>query len=160
VPELETVSKSMPAASLRKQLEIHRENAVCASCHKTMDALGFGLENYDAIGRWRDNDSGQPIDASGILPGGDKFNGSAELVKVLAKRREDFARCLAEKMLTYALGRELTIADRCHVDKVVAGVDKENYRFSALVTEIVKSEPFRKRRAEDSPELRAEGAQP
>jgi len=148
VPELDAVRKAMPNASLRKQLEIHRENAVCASCHKTMDPLGFGLENYDAIGRWRDKDGGQPIDASGVLPGGDKFNGSTELVKVLSKRREDFARCLAEKMFTYALGRELTPADRCHVDKVVAGVDKENYRFSALVTEIVKSEPFRKRRAE------------
>jgi hypothetical protein len=148
VPELEAVSKAMPDLSLRKQLEIHRESAACSTCHKTMDALGFGLENYDAIGRWRDKDGKLPVDASGELPGGDKFNGSSELVKVLSKRREDFARCLAEKMLIYALGRELTRADRCTVDKVVEGVDKENYRFSALIIEIVKSDPFRKRRPE------------
>jgi hypothetical protein len=148
VPELDAVRKTMPDASLRKQLEVHRENAVCASCHKTMDALGFGLENYDAIGRWREQDGKLAIDASGVLPGGDKFNGSAELVKVLAKRRQDFARCLAEKLLTYSLGRELARTDRCTIDKVVEVVDKQEYRFSSLVTEIVKSDPFRKRRSE------------
>ncbi len=138
----------MPDTSLRQQLEIHREDPVCASCHKTMDALGFGLENYDVIGRWRDLDGKHKIDASGVLPEGDKFNGSAELAKVLAKRRDDFARCLTEKMMTYALGRETTRQDHCTVDNIVAALNKNDYRFSVLVTEIVKSEPFRKRRSE------------
>jgi uncharacterized protein DUF1592/uncharacterized protein DUF1588/uncharacterized protein DUF1585 len=147
-PDLEATQKAQPDLSLRKQLEIHRQNAVCASCHKVMDQLGFGLENFDAIGRWRDQDGKFAVDASGELPGGAKFNGPLGLAKVLHKRRSEFVRCLAEKMLTFALGRELQVQDRCAVDKIVEAVETKDYRFSALVDAIAASDPFRKRRGE------------
>jgi hypothetical protein len=148
VPELEATQKNKPGLSLRQQLEIHRSNAVCASCHKTMDQLGFGLENFDAIGRWRDSEGKLAVDASGELPGGERFAGPRQLAEVLKQRQEEFARCLAEKMLTFALGRGLASPDRCAVDTIVEGVQKRDYRFSALVVEIANSEPFRKRRGE------------
>ncbi len=145
VPELEATQKNKPGLSLRKQLEIHRTNAVCASCHKTMDQLGFGLENFDAIGRWRDRDGQLAIDASGELPGGERFAGPSQLAGVLKARKAEFVRCLAEKMLTFALGRGLVSYDRCAVDKIVEGVEQKDFRFSALVVEIAKSDPFCKR---------------
>lgn len=148
VPSLEVAQKASPDASLRQQLEIHRQNPVCASCHKTMDAIGFGLENYDGVGRWRDKDGKFSIDSTAKLPSGEQFQTPAELVQVLKKRKRDFARCLSEKLLTYALGRGLMYYDRCAVDKMVDAVEKDDYRFSTLVTEIVKSEPFRKRRGD------------
>ncbi len=148
VPSLEIAQKALPEASLRQQLEIHRQNAVCASCHKTMDAIGFGLENYDGLGRWRDKDGKLAIDSAAKLPSGEIFQTPVELVQVLKKRKRDFTRCLAEKLLTYALGRGLMYYDRCAVDKIVDAVEKDEYRFSALVVEIVKSEPFRKRRGD------------
>ena len=148
-PDLEAVQKAKPNATLRQQLEIHRENPVCASCHKVMDQLGFGLENFDAIGRWRDYDGSFPVDASGELPGGAKFNGPLALAKVLDKRRGEFVRCLTEKMLTFALGRELAVQDRCAVDKIVEQVASQNYRFSALVAAVAKSDPLRKARSKE-----------
>ena len=151
VPALEATAKSRPGASLRKQLEIHRTNAVCASCHKTMDQLGFGLENFDAVGRWRDSEGQHAVDASGELPGGGKFNGPLELAGVLKQRRLEFTRCLSEKLLTFALGRELRVQDRCTVDKIVEEVEKADFRFSALVTAIVHSDPFRKRLSAGAP---------
>jgi hypothetical protein len=141
-PDLDAIQKAKPNATLRLQLEIHRENPVCASCHKVMDQLGFGLENFDAIGQWREKDGGFKIDASGELPGGAKFNGPLALAKVLDKRRTEFARCLTEKMLTFALGRELAVQDRCAVDKIVERIADEDYRFSSSVTAIVTSDPF------------------
>jgi hypothetical protein len=146
VPELEATQRAKPGLSLRQQLEIHRTSAVCASCHKTMDQLGFGLENFDPIGRWREKDGDLAIDASGELPGGDKFAGAGQLASVLKNRKDDFARCLAERMLTFALGRGLESYDRCAVDTIVEELEKKDYRFSALVVEIADSEPFRKRR--------------
>jgi hypothetical protein len=143
VPDLESVQKAKPDATLREQLLIHRENPVCASCHKVMDELGFGLENFDAVGQWREKDGKLPINAAGELPGGARFNGPLELAKVLARRRGEFVRCLAEKMLTYALGRELRVQDRCAVDKIVEQVEAKDYRFAAVVTAIVMSDPFR-----------------
>lgn len=141
-PDLDAVQKAKPNATLRQQLEIHRENPVCASCHKVMDQLGFGLENFNAIGQWRQRDGGFPIDARGELPGGAKFNGPIALAKVLDRRRGEFVRCLTEKMLTFALGRELAVQDRCAVDKIVERVAGDEYRFSSLVTAIVTSDPF------------------
>jgi hypothetical protein len=146
VPELEATQRAKPGLSLRQQLEVHRTNAVCASCHKTMDQLGFGLENFDAIGRWRDKDGELAIDASGELPGGQRFKSPGELAGVLKARKEEFARCLTEKMLTFALGRGLVSPDRCAVDTIVEGLERKDYRFSALVVEIAGSDPFRKRR--------------
>jgi hypothetical protein len=148
VPELEATAKSKPNLSLREQLAEHRSNAVCASCHKTMDQLGFGLEHFDAIGQWRDKDGPHAVDASGELPSGERFAGALELSGVLRSSKTQFAKCLTEKMLTFALGRALINADRCTVDSVVASLDAKDYRFSALVVEIVNSEPFRKRRGE------------
>jgi mono/diheme cytochrome c family protein len=147
-PDLEATQKAQPDLPLRKQLEIHRQNAVCASCHKVMDQLGFGLENFDAIGRWRDKDGKFPVDASAELPGGARFSGPLELASVLHRRKSEFARCLTEKLLTFALGRELQVHDRCAVDKIVEEVEAKDYRFSALVEAIAKSDPFRKRRPE------------
>jgi hypothetical protein len=147
-PDLEATQKSQPNLSLRKQLEIHRQNAVCASCHKVMDQLGFGLENFDATGRWRERDGQFAINPSGELPGGAKFSGPLGLAAVLQKRQGEVVRCLAEKMLTFALGRELAVQDRCAVDKIVEDVEAQGYRFSALVIAIAKSDPFCKRRAD------------
>ncbi|MCU0877342.1 MAG: DUF1592 domain-containing protein [Pirellulaceae bacterium] len=148
VPELEATAKSKPNLSLREQLAEHRSNAVCASCHKTMDQLGFGLEHFDAIGQWRDKDGMHVVDASGELPSGERFAGALELSGVLQASKTQFARCLTEKMLTFALGRGLINADRCTIDSIVANLGTKDYRFSALVVEIVSSEPFRKRRGE------------
>ena len=151
VPDLESTQKAKPGASLRQTLEVHRENAVCASCHKTMDQLGFGLENFDAIGRWREKDGPHAIDSSGELPGGAKFRGPLDLAGVLQDQREEFSRCLAAKMLTFALGRELRVQDRCHVDKIVDAVQAGEFRFSALVLAIAQSDAFQKRHDEGTP---------
>lgn len=144
VPDLESTQKAKPGASLRETLEVHRENAVCASCHKMMDQLGFGLENFDAIGRWREKDGSHAIDSSGELPGGSKFRGPLELASVLQHKQDEFARCLTQKMLTFALGRELRVQDRCSVDKIGAAVEAGEFRFSALVLAITHSDAFRK----------------
>jgi hypothetical protein len=144
VPELDNQAKL--TGTLRQRMIQHRENPSCASCHARMDPLGFGFENFDAIGAWRDQDGGQPVDASGELPSGQTFKGPRELKAVLKAREKEFARCLAEKMLTYALGRGVEYIDTCAVDKIVDGTAKSRFRFSQLVLEIVKSDPFQKRK--------------
>ncbi len=149
VPPLEEAAKNNQNASLREQLKIHRSIPGCASCHNTMDPLGFGLENFDAIGRWRTKDEKEEIDSSGTLPSGESFSGPVELVRILKKRETQFARCLAEKMLTFALGRGLEYYDRCAVDKILASLRKNDYRFSVLVTNIVHSKPFLMRRGDE-----------
>jgi hypothetical protein len=110
-----------------------------------MDPIGFAFENFDAVGRWRDYDAGGKIDASGVLPDGRKFDGPAGLRKILRADREVFVRCVAEKMLIYALGRGLESYDRPVVNKIVSAVGKEKDRFSALLIGIVKSDAFQKR---------------
>jgi hypothetical protein len=108
-----------------------------------MDQLGFGLEQYDAIGRYRDSDGELAIDASGELPGGRLFNGAAELSEMLGKTEsEAFARTVVERLLTFALGRELTPTDRCTVDEIVVNTKKQNHRFIDLILEVAKSRPF------------------
>lgn len=136
------------AGTMRQQLEKHRSNAVCAGCHSRMDPLGFGLENYDAIGRWRVKDGDGEIDAAAELPGGRKFSTPGELKAILRGEPEVFTRALTEKMLTYALGRGLELKDRAAVRKIVERVQANGYRMSELVLGIVESEPFRMRRAE------------
>jgi hypothetical protein len=148
VGELEEEKKGVLTGNLRQKMEQHRKNAICASCHARMDPIGFGLENYDAIGRWRSDDNGTPIDASGDLPDGKKFNGPMELKNILKAKKNLFVRSLSEKMLTYALGRGLETYDKCEVDKIAQKLTKNEYRFSALVTAVVESEPFRKRRGD------------
>ncbi|MDA1311820.1 MAG: DUF1592 domain-containing protein [Acidobacteria bacterium] len=147
VPALEETV--VAGGTLRQQLEMHRANPACASCHEKMDALGFGMENYDPIGRWRTDDRGLPLDTSGVLPGGESFVGPAELKQILKAQKADFARCLTEKMLTYALGRGLERFDRSTVDSIVSTLAEDDYRFSRLIAEIVKSKPFRMRRGEE-----------
>jgi mono/diheme cytochrome c family protein len=134
--------------TLRQIMEQHRENAACASCHQRMDPLGFAFENFDAIGAWRDKDSGGfAIDASGVLPSGRSFVGAQGLKAVLRDQKDLFVRCLSEKMLTYALGRGLEFYDRCAVNKIMETMEKKEYRFSSLVLEIVQSDPFQMRTA-------------
>lgn len=145
VPDL--AEEKQLLGSLRKRMEEHRQNPVCASCHAKMDPIGFAFENFDAIGRWRDKDGKFPIDATGVLPDGKSFNGPKELKEILKSKKELFSRCLGEKMLTYALGRGLEYYDKCAVDKILAALDRDNYRFSTLVVEVIKSEPFQMRTA-------------
>jgi len=142
VPQLEETAKAAPNASLREQMTLHRKDPVCASCHVVMDELGFSFEQFDAIGRWRDSAKGEVIDASGTLPSGETFQGPEELRRILKRRRQKFARCLTEKMLTYALGRGLQYYDRCAVDQIVIALDRADYRFLTLVLGIVTSDPF------------------
>lgn len=143
IPELEDQKELR--GTLRQIMEQHRANAVCASCHQRMDPIGFAFENFDAIGAWRNNDGSVKIDASGVLPDGRKFDGPAGLRTILRADRAAFLRCVAEKMLTYALGRGLEAYDRRAVTAIVEAVGRQNDRFSALLIEIVKSDPFQKR---------------
>ena len=147
VPELE--GQKRLTGTLRQRMEQHRENPSCASCHTQMDAMGFALENFNAIGAWRTSDGEGRIDASGTLPDGRAFNGPAELKAVLKEKKELFTRNLAERMLTYALGRGLEYYDARAVRQITTQAAKEDHRFSALVVAIVKSDPFRLRRGKD-----------
>jgi hypothetical protein len=141
IPQLD--EKTVAASgSMRQQLEKHRSSAQCASCHVRMDPLGFGLENYDAIGRWREED------ASGELPGAIRFSTPAEMKQILKADPDTFARALTEKMLTYALGRGVELRDRAAVRRIVDRLRANGYRMQELVLGIVESEPFRLRRSE------------
>jgi hypothetical protein len=146
VPELPKDDAKKDGLSFRKQLELHRKDAQCASCHNRMDPLGLGLENYDAVGRWRTEVAGEPVDASGVMVTGESFKGPAELKKVLRGRKDEFVRNLAEKMLAYALGRGLEYYDQPTVKEICDALAKNEYRSSTLELEVVKSYPFRYRR--------------
>jgi hypothetical protein len=152
VPRLEETKKVNAQTSLRERLEIHRSNAVCASCHARMDPLGLAFENFDGIGRWRDLEDGKAINAAGTLPDGKAFNGPKELVSILRTRETEFCQHLAKTMLTYALGRTLDYYDVCAVDKAVQRLSANGNRFTVLVTEICKSDPFLMRRGEAVPQ--------
>ena len=145
VPSLPEDDKVTEGLTFRQQLEVHRENPDCAGCHSKMDPLGFGLENYDPIGRWRDTVSELPVDASGVLPSGEAFNGPTELKAILLAQKDDFARNLTRKMLGYALGRSLNRYDNCVIDDSMAALQANEYRPSVLINEIVLSFPFRHR---------------
>jgi hypothetical protein len=147
VPTLDenTVNAALP---LRARLAAHREHAACAGCHALIDPVGFALENFDAVGRWRDLDAGHPVDASGGLPDGSEFNSVAGLETGLLQRPELFARTLAEKLLTYALGRGVEYSDAPAVRRIVADAAADDYRMAALILGIVQSEPFQLRTAE------------
>jgi hypothetical protein len=146
------------SASLRVQLEEHRKNPTCASCHRRMDPLGFGLENFDATGAWRTMDGKFPVDASGSLPDGRTFSGPAELMTILKADRDDFARALTGKLLTYALGRGLERYDTKTVKEIAGRLPAQEYRFSALVLEIVRSLPFQARKPAVEGSQRAQAA--
>jgi hypothetical protein len=146
VPELKEGEQAQLTGSLRQRMEQHRANPNCAVCHQSMDALGFGFENFDAIGAWRTREGKHAIDPSGTLPNGQTFKGPAELKALLKARGDAFARCLADKLLTYALGRGTERTDRIFVAEISREAAGEKYRFSSLVIGIVKSDPFQKRR--------------
>jgi mono/diheme cytochrome c family protein len=146
VPGLEVTKKEHGDLSLREQLELHRANPSCASCHRVMDPLGLGFENFDAIGRWRDKDGKHDIIASGELAGGRKFSGAIELVDLLKSSEKGIMRNFAEKLLTYALGRGLEPYDNCAVQEIVDSAQASDYRFSAFIEAIINSEPFSQRR--------------
>ncbi|WP_298869217.1 DUF1592 domain-containing protein [uncultured Gimesia sp.] len=145
VPELEESASAKPNATLREQLAIHRKIAGCAACHDLMDPLGLGFENFNAIGSWREKEGRKKIDSSGLLPDGQTFNGPIELITILEKQKQGFCRSLTEKMLTYAIGRGIEFYDKCAIDEITTNFTAKGYRFSALVTEIVLSDPFLKR---------------
>ncbi len=150
VADLADDKKEMARGTLRVRMEQHRADPNCASCHARMDPLGFGLENFDAIGSWRDQDGKFPVDASGTLPDGRSFTGPAELKAVLLTKIKPFSRCLTEKLMTYALGRGLEYPDRCAVEKIADSVLADGGRFSKLISAIVHSDPFQKRGVEGS----------
>jgi hypothetical protein len=134
--------------SLRQQMEKHRTNAVCASCHARMDPIGFGLENFDAIGRWRARDGNFAIDASGTLPDGRSFSGPDQLAEILLANRSDFSECLTEKLLIYALGRGLEPADKPVIRTIARDTAQNEFRISSLILGIVNSVPFRERKGD------------
>ena len=147
VPALD-VTNVGTEASLRQQLEAHRKNPTCASCHARMDPLGFGLENFDAVGAWRASDGKFAIDASGALPDGRSFQGPDGLKTILKADRDAFAQCMTTKLLTYALGRGLERYDKATVKEITHRIAADDYRFSNLVLEIVNSRPFQMRRGD------------
>jgi len=137
--------------SLRQRMEQHRSNPTCASCHQRMDPIGFAFENYDAIGTWRTRDGNFEIDPSGVLPSGERFANPKELKRILLARDDLFRKCLADRLLTYALGRGLESYDKCAVDDIASAVAKDGNRFGRLVLEIARSEPFQWRRGPQTP---------
>ena len=147
IPPLEA-SAADGALSVRQQLERHRSNPACATCHRNMDQLGFGLENYDAIGRWRELEGKFPVDSTGMLPDGQRFKTPGEMRTLLVSHLPQFSRTLTEKLMTYALGRGLKAFDRRAVDIIQRASAADGYRFQTLVREVARSLPFRARRAE------------
>ncbi len=144
VPALEE-SVVEKVTTLRERLELHRENAECASCHNRMDPLGFGLENYDALGRWRDSDNDIPIDSSGKLPSGEEFNGPEELKQLVMRRSSEFEHHFVRKLLGYALGRELNKFDDCVIQDCKTSLAQHEHRASVVLETIATSYPFRHR---------------
>jgi hypothetical protein len=156
VPALDDKDRKL-TGTLRQQMEQHRANPNCASCHARMDPIGFGLENFDAIGAWRDKDGNAPIDPAGRLATGDSFGGAVELAQLLAhKRSNEFLHCMAEKMLTYALGRGVEPYDRPAVDRIVKDLEARQFKFSALVLSTIDSFPFQMRRGDTAPGMESD----
>ena len=150
-PNVPALDESTMAANLtmRQRLAAHRSNAVCASCHRTIDPVGFSLENFNAVGEWRDLEvDGKPVDASGAVPGGGEFRGVDGLEDALLARPELFVTTLTENLLTFALGRGVEYYDAPAIRKIVRDAGKDEYRFSSLILGIVRSVPFQMRRAE------------
>lgn len=150
VPALVENSSTGKILTMRARMEEHRVNPACAGCHSQMDPLGFALENFDAIGHWRTNEGGSTIDVSGVLPSGEKFQGPGELRKLLTDRREQFVMTVTERLLTYALGRELEYYDAPSLRKILREAASADYRWSAIVLNIIKSVPFQMRRSPPS----------
>ena len=148
VPPLPERAESSVVMSMRERMEEHRANPVCASCHARMDPLGFALENFDAVGKWRNTEAGTVIDTAGQLPDGTTFDGLPELRGVLLERQDEFVATVTEKLLTYALGRGVEYSDRTSIRAIVREAETADYRWSALVLGVTKSLPFQMRRSE------------
>jgi hypothetical protein len=148
VPELPDRVDSGVVQSMRTRMEAHRANPVCASCHARMDPLGFALEHFDAVGKWRDTEAEAPIDASGALPDGTTFDGLPALRRVLFERRGEFVATVTGKLLTYALGRGIEYFDRPAIRAIVRESERDDYRWSSLILALVRSQPFQMRRSE------------
>jgi mono/diheme cytochrome c family protein len=146
VPKIPDDDRAPDGLSIRQRLERHRQDPNCAACHARMDPIGFGLENFDPVGRWRTTAADKPIDSAGVLVSGEAFNGPAELKKVLLGKKDQFAKNVSEKLLAYALGRGIEYYDQPAVQKITGGLARNDDRAGTLVTEIVKSYPFRYRR--------------
>ncbi|MBS1792061.1 MAG: DUF1592 domain-containing protein [Acidobacteria bacterium] len=147
VPDLKPKSHDGRLLTMREQLDLHRANAICASCHARMDPIGFALENYDGVGKWRTKDAGSVIDASGKLPNGKTFNGPAELKQILlTDHRDEFITTVTEKLLTYALGRGLEATDAPAVREIMRAAAKDDYRLPAMISAIINSKPFQMRK--------------
>ncbi len=143
VPPLDKAFDKTEKLTMRQKLARHRDNPTCAACHNLMDPIGFALENYDWLGRWRDTDNGLPIDASAKLPTGETFSGPVEFRNVLLARKDEFIAHLAGKMLGYALGRSLLDPDQCTIQRITNALKADNYRARTLILEIALSVPFR-----------------
>jgi hypothetical protein len=148
VPPLKENDAGDAPRSVRERLEEHRKNPVCASCHARMDPIGFALEHFDAVGRWRDVEANVPVDASAILPDGTTFRGAAELRKLLVSRQDEFVRTVTERLLTYAVGRGLEYYDMPAVRDILRQAESHDYRWSSVILSIVRSTPFQMRRSE------------
>ncbi len=148
IPELEEQEhKEIEGLTLRQRTELHQSEATCRNCHKVLDPIGFGLENFDAIGRWREkNEEGLTIDSAGKLPNGLNFSSPAELKNLLAKRERDLARNLTERLVAYALGRPLGGYDGIVIDRILANVAKEGFRTRSIISEVITSYLFTYRR--------------
>ena len=146
VPPLKEKSEGA-GGTLRQQMEEHRSNPACMGCHSLMDPIGFALENFDAIGKWRSSEGNAPIDASGTLPDGTQFEGPAGLRKVLLSRPQQFVQTATEKLFTYALGRELEYYDAGVLREILREAAPGGYRWSSLILGIIKSTPFQMRRS-------------
>ncbi len=144
-PDVPELDKGRLVGTLRQRMEQHRESPACAACHNMMDPLGFALENFDGVGQWRSRDGRDEVDASGKLPDGTEFRGVEDLRELLATQRKDqFTRCLTEKMLIYAIGRGTEYYDKCAIDEIVAYVEQNDYKFAYLIAGIIASDPFQK----------------
>jgi hypothetical protein len=142
VPALADPGAGGAPRSLRERMEVHRTNAVCASCHRRMDPLGFSLENFDATGKWRTQSDGVPIDSTASLPDGTTFEGVTGLRTLIANHKEDFVRTVSGKLLAYAIGRGLEPSDYPAVRTIAREAAGQDYRWSAIIAGIVRSTPF------------------
>jgi hypothetical protein len=144
VPPLQQATKNEKGLTMRQILARHREDASCATCHNVMDPIGFGLENFDWMGRWREVESnGAPVDATGVMPSGEKFEGPEGLRQILLGRKEDFVRHVTGKVLGFALGRSLQDGDSCTVQRIADALEKDGYRARTLIRQVVLSTAFR-----------------
>ncbi len=147
IPPLNEKKEEVEGLTMRQRMQEHQSNPVCASCHAGMDPIGFALENFDAVGKWRSSEGGVPIDASGTLPDGTQFDGPAGLRKVLLSRPQQFVQTVTEKLFTYALGREVQYYDSGALREILREAAPGGYRWSSLILGIIKSTPFQMRRS-------------